>query len=154
LPDQKVRTTEDQHIKSQITIEKQQRQARNAKSMNHKLMYLGTSRIIAPDLTGTWVEFTSKEDIEAGCQWENSRRFSQTSSTPFMTSPLFEEFRYLTQGPATSEVLSSTYIPPPKTEIYARKLFQELRMDPAIEAAPPMNVVFSMGQHTKGWRKV
>jgi hypothetical protein len=46
-----------------------------------------------------------------------------------MTSPLFEEFGYLAQGPATSEVLNGTYIPPPGTDIYARKLFQELRMD-------------------------
>jgi hypothetical protein len=34
-------------------------------------------------------------------KWENKRRFSQTASTPFMTSPLLDDFGYLSQGLAT-----------------------------------------------------
>jgi hypothetical protein len=51
------------------------------KRVTHKLKSFGTCRIIAPDSSGEWVEHISKEDIEAGCQWENSRRFSQIAST-------------------------------------------------------------------------
>jgi hypothetical protein len=77
--------------------------------MNHnKLKSFGTSRIVAPDADGTWVEFTSQDDIEAGCKWENSCRFSQTSPTPYMTWPLVEDFGYLAQGPATQAVLAGT----------------------------------------------
>jgi hypothetical protein len=36
--------------------------------MNQKLKAFGTSQIIAPDLAGNWVDFTSKEDIKAGCK--------------------------------------------------------------------------------------
>jgi hypothetical protein len=145
--------SEEQHTKSLITIEKQRRQAWNVKRMNNKLKSFGTSRIVAPDYDGNWVEFTSKEDIEAGCQWENSRRFSQTSSTPFMTYPLVDEFGYLAQGPATNAVLQGTYIPPPGTDPYAKKILKELKMDSRVAAAPPMKVVFSVDQHIKGWRK-
>jgi hypothetical protein len=145
--------SEDQHIKSLISVEKQRRQGRNVKVMNHKLKTFGTSRIVSPDSTGTWVEHTSKEDIEAGCQWENSRRFLQTSETPFMTFPLLDEFRYLAQGHATSAVLDGTYIPPPGTDVHAQILLLQLKMDPVVAAAPPMNVVFSIEQHMKGWRK-
>ena len=100
--------SEDQHITSLILIEKQRRQSRNVKRTTHKLKSFGTSRIIAPDSTGVWIEQTSKEDIEAGCTWENSRRFSQTSETYFMTSPLVEDFGYLTQGSATAALLDGS----------------------------------------------
>jgi hypothetical protein len=143
----------EKHVTSMLAIEKQRRQARNVKRMNHKLKSFGTSRIVAPDADGTWVEFTSQDDIEAGCKWENSRRFSQTSPTPYMTWPLVEDFGYLAQGPATQAVLAGTYVPPPGTDIYARKLFPHLAMDPSVAAAPPMKIVFSIEDHIKGWRK-
>jgi hypothetical protein len=121
--------------------------------MNRKLKLFGTSRIIAPDSDGNWIEYTSKEDIELGCQGENTRRFSQTAGTPFMTAPLLDDFGYLAQGPATSAVLAGTYIPPLGTDIYACKLFRELQMDPVVANAPPMKVIFSIDQHIRGSRK-
>jgi hypothetical protein len=136
-----------------ISIEKQRKQARNVKRMNHKLKSFGTSRIIAPNSEGRWVEFTSQEDIEAGCEWENKRRFLQTADTPFMVSPLLEDFGYLARGPATAAVLDGTYTPPPGTDPYAIKLLRELRMSPAVVASPPMKVIFSVQDHIKGWRK-
>ena len=104
--------SEDQYINSLISIEKQRRQSRNVNRTTHKLKSFGTSRIIAPDSTVEWMEQTSKDKIEAGCTWENSRCFSQTSETPFMTSPLVEDFGYLAQGPATAAVLDGSYVPP------------------------------------------
>ena len=145
--------TEAKHITSLLAIEKQRRQSRNVKWTTNQLKSFGTSRVIAPDSNGEWVERTLREDIEAGCQWENSRRFSQTSSTPFMTSPLLEDFGYLAQGPAAVAVLDGSYVPPPGTDIHAQKLLLELKMDPAVAAAPPMKVIFSIDQHTRGWRK-
>jgi hypothetical protein len=56
------------HYSTLVAIEQQRRQARNVKRATHKLKSFGTSRIIAPDSDGEWVEHTSKEDIEAGCQ--------------------------------------------------------------------------------------
>jgi hypothetical protein len=143
----------DNHAKSLITIEKQRRQARNVKRMNQKMKSFGTSKIIAPNSSGSWVEFTSKEDIEAGCQQENSQRFSQTESTPFMTSPLIDIFGYLAQGPAADSVLDGSFVPPPGTDPYAVKLLAELKMAAAVREAPPMRVVFSVDEHIKGWRK-
>ena len=81
------------------------------KRTTHKLEF-GTSRIIAPDSTGKWIEQTLKDEIEARCTWENSRRFLQISATPVMTSPLVDDFGYLAQGPATSAVLDGSYVPP------------------------------------------
>ena len=77
----------------------------------------------------------------------------QTSSTPFMTSPLVNDFGYLTLGPATQAVLDGTYVPPAGTDIYARKLFPHLKMDPAVAAAPPMKIVFLTDEHKQGWKK-
>jgi hypothetical protein len=113
------------------------------KRATHKLKSFGTSRIIAPDSRGEWVEHTSKDDIKAGCQWEDSRRFSQTGDTPFMQSPLLEDFGYLAQGPASRLVLNGSYVPPSGTDVYARKLFRQLAMSPSVSSAPPMSVVMS-----------
>jgi hypothetical protein len=121
--------------------------------MNHKLKSFGTSRIIAPDAAGNRVEYTSKEDIEEGCNGGNSRCFSQTAGTPFMTQLFFKDFGYLAQGTATSSVLDGTYLPAPGTDIYAVKLLKQLKMDPAVANAPPMKVVFSIQQHIRGWKK-
>ena len=73
----------------------------------YKLKSFGTSRIIAGDSTGEWIKQTSKDEIEAGCTWENSRRFSQTFTSLFMTYPLVDDFGYLAQGPATSAPMST-----------------------------------------------
>jgi hypothetical protein len=121
--------------------------------MNQKGKTFGTSRIVAPNEEGHWVECMAKEDIEAGCKGENERRLSQTGSTPFMTSPLLEDFGYLAQGSATADVLAGTYVPPPGTDVYAKKLLLQLKMDPRVAQAPPMNVTFSTTEHSKGWRK-
>jgi hypothetical protein len=53
-------TSEEQHTKSLISIEKQRRQARNVKGMNQKVKTFGTSRIIAPNKEGQWVECMAK----------------------------------------------------------------------------------------------
>jgi hypothetical protein len=144
---------EEQHRNSLVSIERQRRQAKNIKMMHRKIKSLGTSKVIAPDSTGQWIECMTQEDIEAGCQQENSQLFSQTSSTPFMTSLLVEDFGYLAQGPSTLAVLEGTYAPPPGTDIYACKLLRQLQMHPQVAAAPPMKVMFSVDQHIQGWRK-
>jgi hypothetical protein len=103
---------EEQHRDYLVSIECQQRQAKKVKMMNWKIKALGTSKVIATDSTGQWIECTTQEDIKAGCQEENLQCFSQTSSTPFMTSPLVDDFGYLAQGPSTLAVLEGTYAPP------------------------------------------
>jgi hypothetical protein len=121
--------------------------------MNHKVQTFGISRIIAPNEDGHWVECMAKDDIEAGCKWENAQRFLQTVSTPFMTSPLLEDVGYLAQGSATAEALAGTYVPPAGTDMYVKKLLLQLKMDPKVANGPPMKVTFSSAEHIKGWRK-
>jgi hypothetical protein len=53
---------------------------------------------------------------------------NQRYSAPFMMSPLVDDFGYLALGPAASAVLEGSYIPPPGTDEYARKLFDQLKM--------------------------
>jgi hypothetical protein len=71
-----------------------------------------------------------------------------------MNSPLVEAFGYLALGLPTDSVLAGTYVPPPGADIYAAKWLAKLKMDPAVRAAPPMRVVFSVAGHVQGWRKV
>jgi hypothetical protein len=70
-----------------------------------------------------------------------------------MTSPLVDDFGYLALGPAASADLYGSYLPPPGTDVYARKLLAQLKMHSKVVASPPMKVTFSVEQHIQGWRK-
>jgi Ca2+-binding EF-hand superfamily protein len=50
------------------------------------------------DSAGSLVERATKEEVEAACMVENEQRFRQANNTPFMKSPLVEEFGYLGIG--------------------------------------------------------
>ena len=76
------------------------------------------------DGNGNLVEKSSKEDVEKACMEENEQRFRQANDTPFMRSPLVEEFGYLGIGPNAEAVLNGTYVPPPGTDKYAAMLLE------------------------------
>ena len=46
------------------------------------------------DSEGNTVERASKDEVERACMEENEQRFRQANDTPFMKSPLVEEFGY------------------------------------------------------------
>jgi hypothetical protein len=50
-----------------------------------------------------------------------------------MTSPLLEDFGYL----VPAEVLAGTYVAPAGTDIYAKKLLLQLKMDTRVAQARP-----------------
>lgn len=102
----------------------------------------GSSLAIAPNDAGEWLEVSTQFELEAACMKENESKFRQANNTPFMVSPLLDDFGYLPVGPNADRVLRGEYQPPPDANPYATRLLQHLQVPPKVaEAAPVLNVI-------------
>jgi hypothetical protein len=105
------------------------------------------------DGNGNLVEKSSKEEVEKACMEENERRFQQANDTPFMCSPLVEEFGYLGVGPNAEAVLEGTYVPPPSTDKYAAMLLEQLQMPETVRNSPVVPAIITTEQYVQGWKR-
>jgi hypothetical protein len=80
------------------------------------------------DEGGNVVERATKDEVEQACMEENEQRFRQANDTPFMKSPLVEEFGYLGIGENARAVLAGTYVPPQGTNEFAVMLLEQLKI--------------------------
>jgi hypothetical protein len=70
------------------------------------------------------VECFDREAIDAACIQEGIQRYSQAQDTPFLTSPLLEDFGFLGKQTTIKAVLNGTYVCPPEVlDIYTKKQF-------------------------------
>jgi hypothetical protein len=93
---------------------------------------VGVTSIIAPDEHGTFVEMTSKPDMELSIMTENETKDCQASFTPFIQEPLLHDFGYLGIGEHVNSVMQGSYTIPPNVDQYTAKFISQLQMDPAI----------------------
>jgi hypothetical protein len=104
------------------------------------------------DSEGNWVERATKEEVELACMEENEqRRFRQANDTPFMKSPLVEDFGYLGIGENARAVLEGTYIPPQGTNVYAAMLLEQLKIPDRIRDNS-LPAFIETEQFVQGWR--
>ena len=103
------------------------------------------------DEAGNVVERTTKDDVEQACMNENEHRFRQANDTPFMKSPLVEEFGYLGIGENARAVLAGTYDPPQGTNKFAAMLLEQLKIPDSIRA-DPLPACIETSQFIQGWK--
>ena len=82
---------------------------------------------------------------------ENEDRVSQSSETPFMTSPLVADFGYLTDTVAAVQVLQGTYQVSPDTNPYAALLLKELQKIDSLKI-PLIPTTLSAKEHIGAWK--
>lgn len=82
---------------------------------------------------------------------KNKQWFRQANDTPFMKSPLVEEFGYLGVGENAQSVLAGTYTPPPGTNEYVAMLLEQLQIPEGIKN-DLMGAFIETEQYMKGWR--
>lgn len=87
----------------------------------------GITYVVTKNDDRQWVEVHQKTDIERACQEEYQARFRQANDTPFMKSPLVEDFGYLSIGENAQDILNGTYSPKDGTNEYAIKLLNQLK---------------------------
>jgi hypothetical protein len=101
--------------------------ARQVKAALGNSRATGDTMISVPDEddeTGPWKERTSQHGIEAGCRWENRRRFSQTANTSPMIHPLRSQLGFLGVRQGAQAVLDGTFPFQAGTDRYATRLLQ------------------------------
>jgi hypothetical protein len=106
-----------------------------------------------PDEHGNMVEYSSKEDIERACLHENEGRLRQANDTPFMRSPLVDEFGYLGIGENARAVLAGEYTPPPNVDKYAAMLLHHLKQLNSSKQPPRFSAMITTEQYIQGWKQ-
>ena len=121
--------------KQKVSIVKQLKNREDSASSNRRINYAcqddtrqGITFVTVKDNAGNLVEVSSKTGIEKACIKENEGRFRQANDTPFMVSPLVENFGYLGIGENTQKVMAGTYDPPEGIHPVAVKLLEHLKM--------------------------
>jgi hypothetical protein len=79
------------------------------------------------DEFGITRESTSTEDIYQACKQEGQARYDQANATPFMNSPLLDDFGTLGNQRTIEKVLDGTYQCPDGVSEYTAKCIEELR---------------------------
>jgi hypothetical protein len=105
------------------------------------------------DEYGNLVERATKDEVEQACMDENEQRFRQANNTPFMKSPLVDEFGYLGVGENAQSVLAGTYNPSPGINKYAAMLLAQLKIPEGIRNDPMADFI-ETEQYIQGWRHV
>jgi len=101
---------------------------------------------------GRWprATHTTKARVEQACLEEAGRRFTQANRTPFLQSPLLEDFGEIrVDHPAFRAVLAGTYVAPPGCTPTTIKLLKQL-------CRPPEVSEIKLGgeeEFTTEWRK-
>ena len=145
-------TDKANELKQLLTIERQRTIARNIKRMQGKLQRNATIQIYVNDANGRRL-VTDKTEMEEACMEENDARFSQSESTPPMTSPLLTDLGYLADTPEAQAILQGTYTPPPETDQYAALFLKELRMPDNIIDNPMDTVDVTPEDNARAWNK-
>jgi hypothetical protein len=100
------------------------------------------------------VECFYGEAIDAACIQEGIQRYSQAQDTPFLTSPLLEDFGFLGKQTTIEAVLNGTYVCPPEVDNYTHKIIHELRRPLLIDHEASINGVATTAEHIQGWKKM
>jgi hypothetical protein len=99
------------------------------------------------DKNGIRIELTTKRELEKSCINKNDGQFGQIEDTPFMISPLLDDFGYLADTPATDEVLLGTYLIPDSVDEYTQK-FIRMFVPP-----PDSATIITPEEHQRAWSK-
>jgi hypothetical protein len=146
------------HIKSMpekerkriMRVEKQRKLARMAKSVSGKLASKSITKI---EHDGQ--EYTMQEDIDKILLRVNESKIRASENTPFMQSPLVDEFGYRKNTPSHDQVLNGTYSIPRHCSRATNLLIQGLARPSAIQGKlqylPRTHI--TTDDHIKGWKR-
>lgn len=155
--------TAEHHIKVMRARELQRTDARIIRRANRKLRNGSVSQVIGPpflpdgtaDITGDWITYSSKADIERACLWENCRRFNQASTTPPMTPPLFAALGRMGTGPLVDSILRGEGdFRLPGVDPWARKLLKHFQYLPAVQEGARVSLAIPSEKYRSAWTKV
>ena len=150
------------YLRQLVLREKARRQGRLLRRVNHKLRSGAVSMVVGPprdpttgafDPHGHWLAYTSKDDIEQACLWENERRFRQAHGTPPTVPPLFPLLGNTGTTDACREILQGSIQFPPGIDPWAIKLLRHFAYLPEVSEGHRVPLDISLDQWRHAWLK-
>jgi hypothetical protein len=149
-------------IKFQTSVETQQKITQNAfKSKNtfsriRKVVQINTRAAMTyverADEFGSMIECFDRSQIDDACISEGKNQYSQSHDTPFLTTPLIEEFGFLRHQDKVRTVLDGTYECPPGLDEYTMKFIPELKRPANLQELGTITGTVTTAEHIKGWK--
>jgi hypothetical protein len=133
-----------------MRVERQRKLARMAKSVNGKLASKSITKI---EHEGQ--EYTSQEDIEKILLPVNENKIRSSEHTPFMQSPLLDDFGYRRNREAHEQVLQGIYKIPATCDRATEMLIQGLARPSGLHgrAQDIPRTHITTEDHIRGWKK-
>jgi hypothetical protein len=133
--------------------EKQRATARKIKFLRGKLIRNSTTMVTVQSEQGISKDLTEKADIEVAIMKNNQAEYQQSFHTPFLISPLREEFEFKGLTTAAQAVLGGVYVPKENDDPYTKDVLQELQMPQTVRDLGPQTMKISMESYRNFWKK-
>jgi hypothetical protein len=119
--------------------EKQHNSARKIRFLRGK-MKSGSTTMVTVNENGIQRDLTKKHEIEQAIMLNNMEKYKQSFHTPFMTSPLKEEFGFKGLTTAAQAVLGGVYEPSTSIDKHTKEFIEELEMPQAVRVLGPQKM--------------
>jgi hypothetical protein len=98
-------------------------------------------------------DLTDKTEIEKAIISNNMEKYQQSFHTPFLTSPLREEFSFKGLTTASQAVLGGVYEPSDHVDQHTKDFLYELMMPQAVQDLGPQTMEISLESFRAFWKK-
>ena len=133
--------------------EKQRFTARKIKFLRGKINTGSTTMVTIQSDDGESKDLTGKREIEEAILSNNQQKYQQSFHTPFLQSPLREEFGFKGLTMAAQAVLGGVYEAKENLDQYTKAVIDELAMSPAVRELGPQNMSISLESYRSFWKK-
>jgi hypothetical protein len=106
------------------------------------------------DEFGSIIECFDRSQIDDACISKGQNRHSQSHDTPFLTTPLIEEFGFLGHQDKVRTILAGTYECPPGPDEYRMKFIAELKRPANLQVLGNITGTVTTAEHIKGWKRM
>jgi hypothetical protein len=106
------------------------------------------------DENGFEKECTTREEIDGACIEEGYKRYAQSHNSPFLTSPLLEDFGFLGNQNKVQDILDGTYECPAEVDEFTKTNIQDLRRPGTATRHGTITGYTTTEEHIKSWKKM
>ena len=103
---------------------------------------------------GEQIKLNTQENMVPVIAASNLLRQKQSEGSPFMTSPLLDDFGYLAEEEYAKQIIAGTYQIPEGTSSYAAEFIETLKMSDAVKDLGELTLNVTPQQNREGWKRM
>jgi hypothetical protein len=151
-------------IKYKTSVETQEKITKNA--FQSKRTHSRIKKVMdkKPRAAMTYVEYTDEhglekecttgEETDIACIKEGYKRYAQSNNSPFLASPLLEDFGFLGNQNKVQDILDGTYDCPGDVDEFTKKFIHELRRPDTASRQGTITGYTTTEESIKSWKKM